>query len=150
MAIMNASAVPVEGAEHSASSALVDKWLVKAHIIAGITFFFVSVVAGLIFSTQFIRAYLFPGIELLSPGRLRFLHTNMAAFGFLANLFFGGLYWAVPRLTGMKVWNRGVSLFLFWTWQVIMIATIVGEMMGLAQGVEWAETPIFVDPLVVV
>jgi cytochrome c oxidase cbb3-type subunit 1 len=78
------------------------------------------------------------------------IHTNIAAFGFLANLFFAGLYWAVPRLTGERVYKRWLSLFLFWTWQVILILTVVGELSGLAQGVEWGETPIFVDPLVVI
>jgi cytochrome c oxidase cbb3-type subunit 1 len=74
----------------------------------------------------------------------------MAAYGFLANLFFGMLYWAVPRLTGLRVWKRGVSLFLFWTWQAILVATVGGIITGHAQGVEWAETPIFVDPFVVI
>lgn len=129
---------------------LVDKWTVKAHFIAGVSWLFVAVFAGLVFSTQFIQAYLFPGVEVLSPGRIRMLHTNMAAYGFLANLFFGGLYWAVPRLTGLRVWKRWVSLFLFWAWQAILVGTLGGILLGHAQGVEWAETPIFVDPIVII
>lgn len=129
---------------------LIDKWTVKAHFIAGVTWLFISVLAGLVFSTQFLRAYLFPGVEILSPGRVRMLHTNLAAYGFLANLFFGMLYWAVPRLTGLRVWKRWVSLFLFWAWQAILAGTLVGILLGHAQGVEWAETPIFVDPVVVI
>ena len=91
------------GASGESRQSLVDKWTVKAHFIAGVSWLFVAVFAGLVFSTQFIQAYLFPGVEVLSPGRIRMLHTNMAAYGFLANLFFGGLYWAVPRLTGPAV-----------------------------------------------
>jgi cytochrome c oxidase cbb3-type subunit 1 len=136
--------------DKEAYTPLVDKWVVKAHFIAGVTWFFVALLAGLIFSTQFIQSYLFPGVEFLSPGRIRFIHTNMAAFGYLANLFFGGLYWAVPRLTGRHVYKRWLSLFLFWTWQFVLVATLVGELGGYAQGVEWGETPIFIDPLVVV
>ncbi len=131
-------------------SPLVDNWVVKAHFIAGISCLFLSVLAGLVFSTQFMRTYLFPGIEPLSPGKLRFIHTNIAAYGFLANLFFGMLYWAIPRLTGLRVWKRGVSLFLFWAWQAILLASVVGFVLGYAQGVEWGETPIFIDPVVVV
>ncbi|MBS1904715.1 MAG: cbb3-type cytochrome c oxidase subunit I [Bacteroidetes bacterium] len=146
MALVNAATLPAT----ESNQGLVDKWVVKAHFIAGITAFFVALLAGLVFSTQFLRSYLFPGIELLSPGRVRMVHTNMAAYGFLANLFFGMLYWAVPRLTGLRVWKRGVSLFLFWAWQAILLATFVGQLYGLAQGVEWAETPIFIDPVVVI
>lgn len=146
MSIVNVGALP----KTSEGSSLVDKWMVKAHFIAGIAFFFLALLAGLVFSTQFLRNYLFPGIEILSPGRVRMIHTNMAAYGFLANLFFGGLYWAVPRLTGERVWKRGVSIFLFWAWQAILVATFVGQMFGFAQGVEWAETPIFIDPVVVI
>lgn len=151
MSLINAGALPVQQeTERQTGGLLVDKWLVKAHIIAGLVAFFLALLAGLAFSTQFLRSYLFPGIELLSPGRVRMVHTNMAAFGFLANLFFGALYWAVPRLTGLRVWKRGISLFLFWAWQGILIATFVGQLFGLAQGVEWAETPVFIDPVVVV
>lgn len=129
---------------------LVDTWVVRAHFIAGVSFLFLSILAGLVFSTQFMRTYLFPGMEALSPGKVRLIHTNMAAYGFLANLFFGALYWAVPRLTGLRVWRRWVSLFLFWAWQAILLATVIGFIYGYAQGVEWGETPIFVDPIVVV
>jgi len=137
-------------AKLKADQPLVDRWVVKAHIIAGIVFFFLALLAGLVFSTQFMRTYLFPGMEPLSPGKVRMIHTNMAAYGFLANLFFGALYWAVPRLTGLTVWKRWVSIFLFWAWQAILLSTVVGFVLGYAQGIEWAETPIFIDPIVVV
>lgn len=150
MSLVNVSTVPAPETEQTSGLPLVDKWVVKAHFIAGISFFFLALLAGLLFSTQFLRSYLFPGIEVLSPGRIRMIHTNMAAFGFLANLFFGGLYWAIPRLTGERVWKRPVSLFLFWAWQAILLATVVGQMFGYAQGIEWAETPMFIDPVVII
>src|SRR5689334_5313851 len=98
MSIVNVGALP-KSAVGGGQTSLVDKWMVKAHFIAGLSFFFLALLAGLVFSTQFLKSYLFPGIEILSPGRVRMIHTNMAAYGFLANLFFGGLYWTVPRLT---------------------------------------------------
>jgi cytochrome c oxidase cbb3-type subunit 1 len=78
------------------------------------------------------------------------VHTNMVAYGFIANSFFGGLYWVVPRLTGVAVWNRRLSWLLFWVWQGVLALTIAGLLGGQAQGIEWGETPIWVDPLVVV
>ncbi|MBM2840315.1 MAG: Cytochrome c oxidase subunit I-like protein [Bacteroidetes bacterium] len=129
---------------------LVNYWLVKAHIIASLIFFFVGLASGFLFSLQFIREYIGVGVELLSPGRVRMVHTNMLAYGFIANAFFSGLYWVVPRLTGVPVFSEWLSKFLFWVWQLILLLTFVGLMTGFAQGVEWGETPILVDPLVVV
>ncbi len=88
-------------------------------------------------------------MELLSPGRVRMFHTNMVAYGWLVNAFIGGLCYVVPRLTGHPLASRKLSWTIFWAWQLIVLLTGAGILMGHAQGVEWGETPIFVDPLVV-
>jgi cytochrome c oxidase cbb3-type subunit 1 len=134
----------------SPSRPLVDEWVVQAHLIASMVSLFLVMLLGLLFSTQFVQAYLFKGVELLSPGRMRMLHTNLAAYGFVANALLAGLYWTVPRLTANPVWSQPLSRLLFWVWQLILVATGVGITLGHAQAVEWGETPIFVDPLVVV
>lgn len=128
---------------------LVERGLVKWHIAAGFTFFFVSLFAGLLYALQLSRLYPFPGVELLSPGRLRMIHTNAVAFGFLMNCFIGALYWIVPRLTGHRVLSRKLSWLIFFAWQAIILATALGIVGGHAQAVEWGETPTAVDPFVV-
>lgn len=128
---------------------LVDRTLVKAHIIAGMVFLFIGLAAGLLYSMQFLQAYPIPGIEILSPGRIRMVHTASVAYGFLVNCFLGALNWAVPRLTGNKTCHRYLGWFIFVAWQVILLASAVGILFGYAQAVEWAETPIFIDPVVV-
>ena len=129
---------------------LVDRSLVKAHLIAGFTFFFIALLAGFFFSLQFLRHYPFPGVELLSPGRVRMIHTSLVAYGFIANAFLGGLNWAIPRLTGYPVLSGRLGWLLFWVWQLILVLNMGGILGGQAQGIEWGETPIFVDPLVVI
>jgi cytochrome c oxidase cbb3-type subunit 1 len=124
--------------------------IVTAHFVASLIALAIGLLAGLAFSFQFIQRYWFPGIEILSPGRVRMVHTNILAYGFIANAFLGGLYWAIPRITGRPVLSRGLSWFVFWAWQAILLATGVGILGGMAQGIEWGETPIFVDPFVVV
>src|SRR5262249_44131236 len=52
---------------------LVDRPLVKAHIVAAFVFFFTSLFAGLLYALQLSRIYPFPGVELLSPGRVRMI-----------------------------------------------------------------------------
>ena len=75
------------------------------------------------------------------------VHTNGVAYGFIANAFLGALHWAVPRLTLRPVLNRGLSWFIFFAWQGILLATVVGLLLGHAQAVEWGETPIWIDPV---
>ncbi len=144
------SAEAIVDAAMSSDEPLVDRPLVKAHIAAGFTFFFVSLFAGLLYALQLSRLYPFPGVELLSPGRIRMIHTNAVAFGFLLNCFIAALYWIVPRLTGQRVLHKKLSWLIFWAWQAIVLAAAVGILGGKAQAIEWGETPTFVDPLVIV
>jgi len=129
---------------------LVDEKIVLWYLIASVFFMLVAMLAGFLFSLQFLQWYPLKGIELFSPGRWRFVHTNGVAYGFIANAFLGVLHWAVPRLTLHRVYSRKLSWFIFFTWQFILVATVVGLLTGQAQAVEWGETPTWIDPLATV
>ncbi len=112
------------------------------------------------------------GIEMFSPGRWRMIHTNAVAYGFLANAFLGSLHWAVPRLTLHPVASRKLSYLIYFAWQFVVLSTALGLMFGPslqsadwalnmakewkipfslgAQGVEWGETPFWIDPIALV
>jgi len=148
---------------------LVDEKLVTWHFLAALAFITISMLAGILMALQLVHWNVLRGVELLSPGRWRMIHTNAIAYGFLANAFLGALYWAVPRLTFHKVASKGLSWFIFWAWQVIVGATAAGiaigptlqdqpwvmnlsKQLGIAfslgaQGLEWGETPFWIDPL---
>ncbi len=128
---------------------LVDKTMVKLHMMGAYSYFFIGIFAGLFYALQLDGIYPFTGIEFLSPGRVRMLHTNAVAYGFLFNAFIAALHWIVPRLTGKRVLSPIVSRLVFVTWQGIVLATAVGILGGHAQAVEWGETPIWVDPVVI-
>jgi cytochrome c oxidase cbb3-type subunit 1 len=132
------------------ADALVFRPIVRAHIVAGFNFFLVSLFMGLFYALQLSRVYPFAGIELLSPGRLRMIHTNGVAYGFLFNLFIAMLYWVIPRLTGEKLASYKLSWAIFWAWQLIVGSAAVGILLGDAQATEWGETPTWSDHLVVV
>ncbi len=129
---------------------LVDERLVLWHMVAAMIFFGVALLAGFMVSLQFLQRYPLPGLEIFSPGRWRMVHTNGVAYGFLANAFLSGLYWAVPRLTLRPVFNRKLSWFIFWAWQAVVGATAVGLVLGQAQALEWGETPVWIDPVALV
>lgn len=126
---------------------LVEERLVLLYFAAALTFMVVSMIAGIVMGLQLIRHNPLPRLEILSPGRWRMIHTNAIAYGFLANAFLGIMHWVIPRLTLKPVLSKPLSYFIFGTWQFIVLATAVGIIFGQAQGVEWAETPVWIDPL---
>ena len=148
---------------------LVEERLVRWYFYASLTCLLISMLGGLLMAFQLMLANPLNGIELFSPGRWRMIHTNAVAYGFLANAFLGALHWAVPRLTMHQVASRALSYFIFVAWQVIVLSTAGGILLGPtfqdqpwvmnlakslhwpvglgAQGVEWGETPFWIDPV---
>ncbi len=132
-------------------SDLINYNLVYAHCMASVIYLGIVFIVGVLYSLQFIGHYPLGGIEIFSPGRLRMLHTNGAVYAFIVNGFTAALHWAVPRLTGHKVFGgKPIGWFSFWALQGAILATVVGLLAGHAQAIEWGETPIYVDPFVVV
>lgn len=129
---------------------LVLERLVFWYFLAALTYFFVSLAGGLLMALQLLNHNPLRGIEFFSPGRWRMVHTNAIAYGFLANAFLGALHWAIPRLTLKPVLSKQLSWFIFGAWQVVVLATAGGIIAGEAQGIEWGETPVWIDPLALV
>jgi cytochrome c oxidase cbb3-type subunit 1 len=129
---------------------LVNLALVRWHLTASAFFMAVSMLGGLAYAFQFNQLYPFPGVEWLSPGRVRMVHTNIAAYGFIANAFIAGLLFAIPRLTRKPILSDQLGWVIFAAWQLVLTLTVVGMLAGYGQAVEWGETPVFVDPLVLV
>ena len=148
---------------------IVDERLVRWYFYAALTYLGVSMLGGLLMALQLSRWNPLVGIEVLSPGRWRMVHTNAIAYGFLANSFLGMLHWVVPRLTLHAAASRALSYFIFTAWQVIVLATAGALIFGPtlqaqpwvadlaestgwswslgAQGLEWGETPFWIDPI---
>ena len=126
---------------------LVNERLVFWYFIVALGYLFISMSGGLLMALQLVSWNPLPDTELLSPGRWRMIHTNAVAYGFIANCFLGALHWAIPRLTLRPVLHNGLSWFIFVAWQVVVLSTAVGILFGHAQGIEWGETPVWIDPL---
>ena len=143
---------------------LVDEPIVVAYFLCALGYLTLSMFAGLLMALQLVHWNPLNGVELLSPGRWRMVHTNVIAYGFLANAFLGSLHWAVPRLMLKPVLDRRLSWFILVAWQIVVLSTGVGIVLGPtlqanvpaleslpfalgAQGLEWGETPVWIDPL---
>jgi cytochrome c oxidase cbb3-type subunit 1 len=129
-----------------AQRALVNQRLVACYFVASLIYFTIALTAGLLMALQLVDWNPLRGIELFSPGRWRMVHTNAIAYGFISSAFLGVLHWAVPRLTMRPVFSDALSWVIFVAWHSVVLSTAAGLLLGEAQGVEWAETPIWVDP----
>ncbi|MCA9170575.1 MAG: cbb3-type cytochrome c oxidase subunit I, partial [Planctomycetales bacterium] len=109
---------------------LVNERLVRWWFLAALLYIGVSMTGGIIMALQLIHWSPFNGIELLSAGRWRMVHTNAVAYGFIACAFLGVLEWAVPRLTLQPVLSRKLSYFIFGAWQLIVLSTAAGLIVG--------------------
>lgn len=129
---------------------LVNIPLVRAHLVMSTVFLTAVLLGGFAYGLQLTNLYPFPDIALASPGRVRMLHTNAAAYGFIVNAFIAGMLWAIPRLTKQAILSDRLGWIIFWAWQAIVTLALLGILSGYAQAVEWGETPIFSDPLIIV
>ncbi|MCA9196726.1 MAG: cbb3-type cytochrome c oxidase subunit I [Planctomycetales bacterium] len=148
---------------------IVDERLVRWFFYASLVYMGISMLGGLLMAAQLVHWYPIQNIEFLSAGRWRMIHTNAVAYGFIANAFLGMLHWVVPRLTLHRVASVWLSYFIFFAWQVIVLSTAGGIIFGPAfqsqdwvmeaarnlhismnlgaQGLEWGETPFWIDPV---
>ena len=82
-----------------------DDAIVRAFSIITVVWGVVALLAGVIVAAQLSFWQLNFGVEWLSFGRLRPLHTNAAIFAFVGNGLFAGIYYSTQRLL-----NRGSRL----------------------------------------
>lgn len=125
---------------------LVDYKVIKMHFYAAVAFIIVVILTGLTYSLQFLQKYPFPGVEYLSPGRVRMVHTAGVAYAWLANGLFATLYYMVPKLTGRRTLSWSLGRATFWIYNALVLGSVVLILGGHAQGLEWAETPAVLDP----
>lgn len=126
----------------------VDYGIVTSYLVAFLVYLVIALLAGLSYSLQFLQKYPFPGVELLSPGRVRMVHTMAVAYGMLANGLFGTVSYIIPKLTGLPAYSKKLSASLFWIYNTFVVATVIMILAGYAQGLEWAETPKILDPFI--
>ncbi len=122
--------------------------LVKFHIVAAICWLIAGMVAGTFMGYRLSgagAAEWLGDIELLSFGRIRILHTHMVVFGWLSNGFFAFSYYAVQRLTGRRLFARGIAKLNAPFVQVAVLLGGIGILTGHAEGVEYAESPWWAD-----
>jgi cytochrome c oxidase cbb3-type subunit I/II len=79
------------------------------------------------------------GVEFLTFGRLRPLHTNAAVFAFVGNMMFAGVYYSTQRLCRVRMASDLLTKINFWGWQFIIVCAAITLPAGYTRGKEYAE-----------
>ncbi|RLD57400.1 MAG: cytochrome C oxidase Cbb3 [Bacteroidetes bacterium] len=125
-----------------------DNKLAKDFAIITIVWAIVAFLVGLIAAFELLYPSVNLGLEYLTFGRLRPLHTNAAIFAFVGNGIFTAVYYSMPRLLKTPMWSKQLGQINFWGWQLIIVLAAVSLPMGITSGKEYAELEWPIDILI--
>ncbi|MBC75397.1 MAG: cytochrome C oxidase Cbb3 [Halobacteriovoraceae bacterium] len=123
--------------------------VVKKFLVATVIWGAVGMLVGLLLAAQLADWGFNFGLEWLTFGRLRPLHTNAIIFAFVGNGIFAGVYHSTQRLCKTRVFSDVLSNLHFWGWQLIIVAAAVTLPLGMSQSKEYAELSWPIDIAVV-
>ena len=127
-----------------------DNQIVKQFMIAAVTFAIVGMLVGLIIAVQLYVPDLNLGIQYITFGRIRPLHTNAVIFAFVGNIIFAGVYYSLQRVCKTRMWNDKLSQFHFWGWQLIILAAAISLPLGITTSKEYAELEWPIDLMIAI
>ena len=116
-----------------------DDAIVRKFLLATLVWGGVATLLGVIVAIQLTVPSLSLGLEYLTFGRLRPLHTNAAIFAFAGNAIFAAVYYSTQRLCKARMFSDVLSNLHFWGWQAIIVAAAVTLPLGFTQSKEYAE-----------
>ncbi|MAZ10217.1 MAG: cytochrome-c oxidase, cbb3-type subunit I [Sutterellaceae bacterium] len=122
--------------------------VVRQFSIAAIVWGVVGMVVGCWIAAQLAWPELGQGIEWLSYGRLRPLHTNAVIFAFGGCALFATSYYVVQRTCNVRLISDKLAAFHFWGWQAVIVAAAISLPLGFTQGKEYAELEWPIDILI--
>jgi cytochrome c oxidase cbb3-type subunit I/II len=140
----------IEAPNTQMKTVVYDDAIVRAFSIITIVWGVVAFLVGVIVAAQLSFWQANFGLEWLSFGRLRPLHTNAAIFAFVGNGMFAGIYYSTQRLLKVRMASDFLSWANFWGWQLVIVSAAISYPLGLTQGKEYAELIWPIDLLVVV
>ena len=124
--------------------------VVRQFAIMTVVWGIVGMLVGVIIAAQLIWPDITHGIEWLSYGRLRPLHTNAVIFAFGGCALFATSLYIVQRTCQARLLSDGLAAFVFWGWQLIIVLAAVTLVLGITTGKEYAELEWPIDVLIAV
>ena len=124
--------------------------VVKQFTWAAIIFGVIGMLVGVIIAAQLRWPTLFGGIDFLSYGRLRPVHTSGVIFAFGGNALFATSYYIVQRVCSVRLISDKIAAFTFYGYQAVLVLGVLSYVLGYSQSKEYAELPWLLDILLAV
>ena len=124
--------------------------VVKQFTWAAIIFGVIGMLVGVIIAAQLRWPTLFGGIDFLSYGRLRPVHTSGVIFAFGGNALFATSYYIVQRVCSVRLVSDKIAAFTFYGYQAVLVLGVLSYVLGYSQSKEYAELPWLLDILLAV
>jgi len=113
--------------------------VVRQFVIVTILWGIVGMLVGVLIAAQLWLPQLNFDIPWLTYGRLRPLHTNAVIFAFGGSGLIGTSLYVVQRTCHVRLISDKLAGFVFWGWQLIIVAAAITLPLGWTQGKEYAE-----------
>ena len=124
--------------------------VVRQFAVVTVVWGIVGMLVGLVIAAQLYWPDFLGGIEWLSYGRLRPLHTNAVIFAFGGSALFATSYYCVQRTCQVRLFSDRLAAFTFWGWQAVIVAAAITLPLGITQSKEYAELEWPIDLLIAV
>ena len=124
--------------------------VVRQFAVMTIVWGIVGMLVGVLIAAQLIWPGLNFDIPYLSYGRLRPLHTNAVIFAFGGCALFATSLYVVQRTSQAPLISNRLASFVFWGWQLVIVAAAVTLPLGLTTSKEYAELEWPIDILLAV
>jgi cytochrome c oxidase cbb3-type subunit I/II len=116
-----------------------DDDIVRKFAVATVVWGIVGTLAGVFVALLLVVPEASLGLEWLTFGRVRPVHTNAVIFAFAGNAIFAAVYYSAQRLLKTRMFSDLLSRIHFWGWQALIVAAAVTLPLGYTQGKEYAE-----------
>ncbi len=113
--------------------------IVRWFTVMAAVYLLVGTTAGTYIASELAWPFLNFDIPYITFGRLRPLHTNAVIFAFGGCILMAASYYSVQRTCGTRLWSDKLAWFVFWGWNLIIVAAVITLPLGINQSKEYAE-----------
>jgi len=124
--------------------------VVRQFAITTVLWGIVGMAVGVVIAAQLVWPALNFDTAWFSFGRLRPLHTNAVIFAFGGSALFATSLYVVQRTCQARLMSDGLASFMFWGWQLVIVATAITLPMGFTSSKEYAEMEWPIDILIAI
>lgn len=122
----------------------------KNFILSSIFWLILFTSFGFIVAVKFFAPEFLGHTSFLTFGRVRPMHVNGVALGFLSTGLIGAAYYIIPRLSGTKLFSEKLGNLTFVLWNLAIASGTVLIAMGYTQAREYAEYIWIIDVIIII